>query len=584
MQMKQYIVWGVCSAMVLAWGGGSAWGVTVTLTNGDSCTAMGALTDDDGDSYSTVLLGKGGVPSKPYISTPFSGGGTYAHQRRAIAEFSLEPMRWVSPEPNAVQSATLRFYFDDVIFPGSAPEPWTTQDFTLELYTETADGIVDGTDANDFASDIPGDAFDDWAGAVVTSWHFQAGESEPFAAGQTVVGMFGPNEPYPAQFGDDELAIYGMIGFEVDVTDLVAEMIADPNVRYVGFRWISNTPDGYWTSMDPAGYLPTLSVDMVAEGPLTFVLQSSDTGPITGDQHSGRAYHVFNDPNDEAVYLTAREWTGSHSPELKVTWPIPDGILEWGVFTDPNRESERPEAMAYDVDGSPLYAYWDAVSEEYALIADENDVPDGFEKGYYEEWSVDLPLSLGNYGPASGGTADVQHALLTEFKMERPSWYALDPNHLTKATMELTIDRVVDMSLSSNNMALLPSLLYVNSFAGDGVVGRFENAQEDFERINHVDADVAAWLTMDGTVDGTPITDFSLSWYRLVDPGLEEPYTMTIDVTEPVRQLLADGVGFSGFVLSCSPDGEFCLASVDLVDDVRGSAYLPALVLETSLE
>lgn len=584
MQMKQYIVWGVCNALVLAWGPGLAWGVTVTLTDGDSCTAMGALADDDGDSYSTVLLGKGGVPSKPYISTPFPGGGTYAHDRKAVAEFSLAPMRWVSEEPNAVQSATLRFYFDDVIFPGSSPEPWTTQDFTLELYTETADGVVDGTDANDLASDIPGDAFDDWAGAVVTSWHFQAGASEPFTAGQTLVGMFGPNEPYPAQFGDDELAIYGMIGFEVDVTHFITDLIADPNVRYVGFRWVSNTSDGYWTSMDPDGYLPTLSVDMVAEGPLTFVLQSSDTGPITGDQHSGRAYHVFNDPNDEAVYLTAREWTGSHSPKLKVTWPIPDGILEWDIFTDPNRDSERPETIAYDADGSPLYVYWDAVNEEYALIADENDVPDGFEKAYYEEWSADLPLSLGNYGLVPGGTADVQHALLTEFKMERPSWYALDPNHLTRATIELTIDRIVDMSLSSNNMALLPSLLYVNSFAGDGVVGRFENAQEDFERIDHANADAAVWLTMDGAADGTPITDFALSWHKLVDPGLGEPYTLTIDVTESVRLLLANRAGFSGFVLSCSPDGEFCLASIDLVDDVRGSAYLPALVLETDLQ
>jgi len=585
MKVRRYIVvCGVFSILVLAWGPAAAWGVTVTLTYGDSCTAMGALTDDDGDRYSVALTGHGGALSKPYISTAFPGGGTYAHDRRAIAEFSLAPMRWVSTEPNAVQSATLRFFFDDVIFPGSSPEPWTTQDFTLELYTETADGILDGTDANDLDASLPGDAFDDWTGAVVTTWHFQAGEIVSLVPGNDIVGMYGPDESYPAQFGDDELAVYGMIGFEVEVTDLVAEMIADPNVRYVGFRWISNSPDGYWTSMDPAGHLPTLSVDIVADGPLTFVLQSSDTGPVTGDQHSGRAYHRFNDPNDEAIYLTAREWTGSHTPELKVAWPLPDGIVEWDTFTDPNRDSQRPEVIAYDTDGSRLYVYWNADEEEYALIVDENDVPEGFEKAYYEEWSSDLPLSLGNYGPVPGGTADVQHALLTEFKMERPSWYGLDPNHLTRASIELTIDRVVDMTLGGNNMALLPSTLYVNSFTGDGVVGRFENAQEDFERIDHANADALAWLTMDGTSDGTPITDFSLSWYRLVDPGLGEPYTLAIDVTELVQERLADDADFSGFVLSCSPDGEFCLASIDLVDDVRGSAYLPALVLETDLQ
>ena len=55
-------------------------------------------------------------------------------------------------------------------------------------------------------------------------------------------------------------------------------------------------------------------------------------------------------------------------------------------------------------------------------------------------------------------------------------------------------------------------------------------------------------------------------------------------VVDSVRQLLADGAGFSGFVLSCAADGEFCLDNIDLVDDVRGAVYLPALILETSLE
>lgn len=558
--------------------------VTVTLTYGDSCVAMGALTDDDGDGYSVIQKGHGGVPSKPYISTPFPAPGTYTHDRRAIAEFSLSPLRWVSTEPNAVQSAVLRFYFDDVIYPGLSPQPWTTQDFTLELYMETADGIVDGTDANDLDSAVPGIERDDWAGEVIRSWHFVAGAEGPFVPGQAVVGMYGPDEPYPARFGDDELMIYGMIGFEVDVTVLVAEAVADPNVRHIGFRWISNMPDGYWTSMDPAGHLPTLIAEMTAPEPLRFVLTSSDTGPVTGDQHSGRPYHLFNDPNDEAVYLTAREWSGSHSPELKVNWPRPDGILEWDVFADPNGGSGRPEVITYDAAGELRYVYWNAAGNDYVLLVDETDIPEGLTKLYYKEWSSDLPLSLGNYGPVPGAAADVQHALLSEFKMERPGWYGLDPNHLTRASIELTIDRVIEMSLSGNNMALLPSVLYVNGFAGDGVVGRFENAQADFERIDHATPDAAVWLTMDGAADGTPITDFALSWHRLVDPGLGEPLTLTIDVTESVRRLLAEGVDFAGFILSCSPDGEFCLASIDLVDDVRGKAYLPALVLETDLQ
>jgi hypothetical protein len=580
MQMKRFVVVGV----LLALAGGAARGVTVTLTDGDSCVVMGAVSNDDGDAYSVVQMGHGGVPSKPYISTRYPSPGTYDHDRRAVAEFSLDPMRRVSKEPGAVRSAKLTFYFDDVIWPGLSPNPWTTQDFSLEFYAETANGALDGSDADDLDGTRGGQGPDDWASTAIRTWRFLAGAIGPFNAGQKIVGMFGPDELFPAQFSDSELMIYGMIGFEVDVTVEVAAALADPNLSHVGFRWISNTADGYWTSMDPKGYLPSLSVEMTAEEPLGFALQSSDVGPITGDQHSGRPYHRFNDANDEAVYIVAAEWSGGHSPTPDVVWPIPDGIIEWDVFTDPNGESDRPEAVTYAADGSVRHVYWDPAVDDFVLVADENDVAEGLEKVRYEEWSSDLPMNMGNYGVKAGTSVDMQVALLSEFKLERPGWYDLDPNALVSARIELTIDRVVDMSLSGNNMALLPSMLYVNSFAGDGIVGRFENAQADFERIDHENADVSVCLTMDGTPEGTPITDFSLSWHKLVDPGLSEPLTLTIDVTESVRKLVKEGAAFAGFVLSCSADGEFCLASVDLVDDVRGKVYLPKLVLQTSLQ
>jgi hypothetical protein len=580
MMSKRYTVFIVLSVLA----SGPARGVTVTLTDGDSCVAMGSVSNNDGDAFSVVQRGPGGVPSKPYISTRYPSPGTYDADRRAVAEFSLDPMRRVSTAPHAVESAKLTFYFDDVIWPGLSPQPWTTQDFSLELYVDTADGAISGFDANDLDGAAGGQGTDDWASTPVRSWRFLAGATGPFTAGQEIVGMFGPDEPFPIEFGDEQLMIYGMIGFELDVTAEVAAALADPNVQYVGFRWISNTPEGYWTSMDPKGYLPALSVEMIADEPLSFALQSSDIGPISGDQHSGRPYHVFNDANDEAAYLVAAEWSGGHSPNPDVAWPIPDGIIEWDVFTDPNGASDRPEAVTYAADGSVRYVYWNPAAEDFVLVADENDVPEGWEKVRYEEWSSDLPLSIGNYGRAAGTMADMQHALLAEFKLERPGWYGLDPNALVSARIELTIDRVVDMSLSGNNMALLPSLLYVNSFAGDGVVGRFENAQADFERIDRENADTSVWLTMDGTPDGTPITDFSLSWWKLVEPGLGEPFTLSIDVTESLKRLLAEGAPFAGFVLSGSPDGDFCLASVDLVDDVRDKVYLPRLVLQTSLQ
>jgi hypothetical protein len=503
--------------------------------------------------------------------------------RRAIVEFALEPMRDVSVDPNAVTSAILRFYFDDVIFPDNSPEPYTAQDFTLELYTETANGTLDGADANDADATIGGEGLDDWEGQVIQEWRFLAGEVGELTSGGEVVGMFGPDEPFPARFSDDELAIYGMIGFEVDVTDALRAVITDPNISYVGFRWICNSEGGHWTSMDPEGYLPNLSVEMEAEEPLTFRLQSTDAGEVSGN-HAGRPYHIFNEPDDEAIYLTAGEWQGGHFPDAEVIWPISDGIIDWDVFTDPNRSSDRPEAVTYDVQGNSLYVYWNTATEEYTLIADENDVPEGLEKVYYADGIGNGTLNIGNNGIPSESTADRQHVLLSEFNLMRPDRYGLDPNHLVSAYVELTIDRIIDMSLGGNNMALIPSIMYVNAFVGDGVLGQFENAQEDFERIDHENADTFVWLTMDGTPDGDPITDFSLSWYKLVEPGLGEQYTIYIDVTESVRQMLDEEADFAGFVCSCSSDGEFCLASVDLVDTVNGTSYLPTLVLETDLQ
>lgn len=581
MNTKQMFLLSVSFLVVLA-AGDRAQAVTVTLTYEDPCSVMGSLNNGDGDAFSQVAAGMRG-PSKPYISTAFFGGG-HSSVRKGIAEFALEPLRDVSLDPNAILSASLRFYFDDVIFPDNSPEPYTTQDFTVELYIDTANGVVDGSDPNDRDPEIGGEGPDDWQGTVVQSWRFQAGEVEGLVSGNEVVGVFGPDEPFPAKFDDDMLAIYGMIGFEVDLAEVLRAVAADPNVTYVGIRWISNMDGGYWTSMDPKGHLPSLAIEMVADEPMTFRLQSTDAGAVEGN-HAGRPYQVFDDPDDEAIYLTVGEWSGGHNPDASARiWPIQDGIISWPSFSDPNRALDQPEAVIYDAEGNVLYVYWNTTAEEYVLIADQNDVSEGVEKVYYTEETGSGTLNIGNNGIPTGGMADRQHVLLTEFNLMRPGRYGLDPNHLVSAHVEVTIDRIIDMSHGGNNMALLPTAMYVNAYNGDGILNLFENAQADFERIDHEQSDAVVLLTMDGTLDGDPITDFALSWYKLVDPGLGEQFTMSIDVTETVREMLQDGAGFAGFVFSCSPDGEFCLASVDLVDTVNGTTYLPTLVLETNLQ
>jgi hypothetical protein len=555
--------------------------VTVTLLDNDPCSVMGALDDSDGDAFSNVAGGMRG-PSKPYISTAFFGGG-HSNVRRGIAEFALEPMRDVSSDPNAIDAGLLHFFFDDVIFPGNSPEPYTTQDFTVELYIDTANGVVDGSDPNESDANIVGSGPDDWEGGVLQSWNFKAGPVEGLAAGNPIVGIFTPDEPFPEKFDDDKLAIFGMIGFQVDVTDALRSVIADPNITHVGLRWVANTEGGYWTSMDPKGNLPSLTVDMVADEPLIFSLQSTDVGAVEGN-HAGRPYQIFNDADDEAIYLTVGEWMGGHNPDAVWLWPAQDGIISWPSFSDPNRTLDQPEAVAYDAAGNPLYVYWNVLAEEYVLIASEETAPDHLEKVYYETETDHGTLNIGNNGTPAGQQTDRQHVLLSEFNLMRPGRYGIDPNALVSATIEVTIDRIIDMSHNGNNMALLPTAIYVNAFAGDGVLNDFTNAQADFELIDHTNTDAMVWLTMDGTVDGPPITDFALAHYRLVDPGLGEQFMIHIDVTEAVRTLLAEDAEYAGFVLSCPGDGEFTLASVDLVDTVNGQNYLPSLILETNLQ
>ena len=558
--------------------------VTVTLTYDDPCAPMGALSNNDRDASALVAGGMGG-PSLPYISTAFFGGG-HSADRRGIAEFALEPLRDVALDPILVDSAVLRFFFDDVIFPGNSPEPYTTQDFTVECYIDTANGILDGGDPDESDPAVGAEGADDWTGEIIASWHFKAGPVQGVTAGNTIVGIYTPDEAYPEKFDDDKLNIFGMIGFEIDATEALRTVMADETVTHIGVRWINNSPGGYWTSMDPKGYLPTLTVDLPVAGPLVFALQSTDGGEVTGNaNHGGRPYHVFDDVDDEAIYLTVGEWIGGHDPTATGwIWPTQDGTIDWDTFTDPNRFLDQPEAVTTDTEGNPLYVYYDGLEDTYVFVAHEATVEPGLEKVYYETQIGNGTLNIGNNGPLSDNQTDRQHVLLSEFTLTRPGRYGLDPNTLVSATLELTIDRIIDMSHNGNNMALLPTALFVNTYAGDGILNDFNNAQADFDRIDHDRADAKVWLTLDGTPDGVPITDYALSYYRLVDPGLDELFTLELDVTEAVRSLLAGGADYAGFVLSCAGDGDFTLASVDLVDTVNGVNYLPTLILETNLQ
>jgi hypothetical protein len=558
--------------------------VTLRLTDGDPGVLTGSLDDTDQDQTSQISMSPFGTPSKPYIST-ISMGTFYARERRALAEYSLEALRKASENPQAIQSASLTFYFDDVIFPDDSPLPYTTQAFAIELFTDTANVAFDASDPNDTDAQILGTGLDDWSGGVIQRWEFQAGQVDvPLVPGNDIMGIFGPDESYPANYGDDELALFGMIGFRVDVTEQIRTLYADPYTRTVGFRWINLSEGGFWTSMDPEGFLPTLEVSLNPDAPLVFTMQSDDKDAIVPDDSGrlspliGRPYHQIDGPNDTGIYLTVNDWQGGHDPDEQVTWPLSDGIINWPVFSDPNHTLDAEPALT--AEGKSVY--WDEDLNDYILAGPEDTVAGGLEKVYYLDHYYDSTLLLANNGIPTGGSADRQYALLCEFSLAEAQRWQLDPNALTSARLELTIDRVIDMSLQGNREALLPALLFVNAYDGDGLLDTFENVQTDFERIDHANADLVMFLTMDQTETGPPITDLALATYRLVDPGLGTHFVYEIDVTELVRQHLATESPFTGFALSCSGDGAFVVGSLDDVDVEHSISYLPKLVLETS--
>lgn len=265
--MRKQKLQNVIITLVLLSFGVSLQAATVSQTNGDAGVVMGSLINNDGDDSSIVAMSHTGYPSLPYMSTPWVANSTHYSSglRRGIAEYSLDAIKSVSVNSADVQSSKLSFYFDDNIYESKADMPWVTQDFTLEVYASTANGTLDGIDADDADSLVGGVGSDDWSGDIIASYNFIAGDAGVLTPGGSVVGIYGPGDYYPNQYGDAHFQIYGMMGFEVDVTSIVAGLVDAGTDDYIGFRWIANDADGHWTSMDPDGYLPTLTSTVVPE-------------------------------------------------------------------------------------------------------------------------------------------------------------------------------------------------------------------------------------------------------------------------------------------------------------------------------
>lgn len=245
----------------------------------------GSLADGPFTTGGTVVSGNTDTPLVQDGATVFAGTaaagsfGSFNDARRTVFEYDLAAVRQFSSDPAEVLDATFSFVFDDVLFTSQADR--LVSDFTVEVFTDSADGTLvgglDGTENADFEGGaIASLSFADDSGIVFPDLDPAVSPTNPesLRVAATVAGPIdGPALNFVADYADADLDARGFIGFEIDVTSVVADLIDDPSVSHIGFRLLSNEPvaQGFntgttaLTSLDRSGFGPNLVVDVVPE-------------------------------------------------------------------------------------------------------------------------------------------------------------------------------------------------------------------------------------------------------------------------------------------------------------------------------
>ncbi|MEM8494333.1 MAG: hypothetical protein AAF663_02965 [Planctomycetota bacterium] len=216
------------------------------------------------------------------LDAPRSGG-----LRRIATEVDLGRIRAVSADPADVTSGVFEFYMDDILSPtrqGVNPVP----SFKLELYADTADGVITGEpDIEGVNSDYDGGVLGtvDFVGASIekppVDQRFLDGIITDVAdVGVTYTGTFGDTIQYPGDYTDPDFDGRGYLGFSIDVTPVLRSVLADSSNAWLGFRLLADQNDPAWTSFDaevpfdPADpvsarpfqtFFPSLQVEVVPE-------------------------------------------------------------------------------------------------------------------------------------------------------------------------------------------------------------------------------------------------------------------------------------------------------------------------------
>ncbi len=182
---------------------------------------------------------------------------------------------------------------------------------------------------------------------------------------------------------------------------------------------------------------------------------------------------------------------------------------------------------------------------------------------------LNFGMNFGNGGEHPEGF-DRQVKQLHEYRMDVAYGAGVTSDSLVSATVQIVVDGVLDMSLSGQTDLVASEWVYVNVFAGDGLLTTLADAQVDYDRCDRKQP--ASWDVVHHLVDDN---GFRISQDGLFDNGGQ--VVVNIDVTEELRTLLSGEPEFAGFSIAGSADSDFVLLSVD-----GGSgtfAQLPRLIL-----
>ncbi len=246
----------------------------------------------------------GGLSNGPEVpvgfTSDFTGGfllhndvsnPQYGHVRRSIVEVDLANVRSVSTDPADVTDAVFSFYIDDAVFAADRGDR-IIDSFVLELYTDTGDGdITSLPDSVGPNSDYDGGAIatinfngvvtDAASKPAIDAGWLNGDYAETLAPAIVYTGSEGDTLDYISNYSDADFDSRGFLGFEIDVTDTIKAVIGDGGVSHLGFRLYTTVDDTPYTSLDRAGFEPSLTVSLVPEPTSMAVLGLAGLGLAT---------------------------------------------------------------------------------------------------------------------------------------------------------------------------------------------------------------------------------------------------------------------------------------------------------------